>query len=145
MGVLIYLILIPDPQTMLLTEEWPAPAVATWKAVAEALVYGLDSVPASARWAMMIAAMAGVTLGLLDVSLPEKQARYLPSAVALGQAFVIPASISLIMACGAFLAWLFTARLPNLASRFVIAAAAGLIAGESIAGVATSLWQMAGL
>jgi len=40
-GSLVYLALIPDPQGMLLTPEWPAPAVATWKAVAEVLVNGL--------------------------------------------------------------------------------------------------------
>jgi len=36
-GSIVYLRLIPDPAEMLLTEEWPAPAVATWKVVAEAL------------------------------------------------------------------------------------------------------------
>jgi uncharacterized oligopeptide transporter (OPT) family protein len=54
----------------------------------------------------------------------------------------IPASISLVMAFGALVAWLFAARFPTLAARFVIAAAAGLIAGESIVGVAASFWEM---
>ena len=129
---------------MLLTETWPAPAVATWKAVAEALVYGLDSIPATARWAMLGASLFGITLGLLEVSLSTKRVRYLPSAVALGLAFVLPASISLIMSFGAILTWLFTNRFPNLATRFNIAAAAGLIAGESIIGVTASFWQMVG-
>jgi len=143
-GTLVYLVLIPDPQSMLLTEEWPAPAVATWKAVAEALSYGLDSVPVSARWAMLAAAVAGIGLGLFEVLLPPAAARYLPSAVAMGLAFVIPASIALIMALGALIAWLFSLRFPGPAARFTIAAAAGLIAGESIIGVAASFWQMAG-
>lgn len=142
-GTVVYLALIPDPQTMLLTEEWPAPAVATWKAVAEALSYGLGSIPSSARWAMLAGAVAGLVLGLMEISLGAARARFLPSAVALGLAFVIPASISLIMAFGALVAWLFAARLPTLASRFLIAAAAGLIAGESIVGVAASFWDMA--
>jgi putative OPT family oligopeptide transporter len=141
-GVLVYLALIPDPQVMLLTEEWPAPAVATWKAVAEALSFGLSSIPISARWAMAAGAMAGVGLGLLEVWLPGERSRYLPSSVALGLAFVIPASISLVMAFGALVAWVFAARFPTLAARFVIAAAAGLIAGESIVGVAASFWGM---
>jgi uncharacterized oligopeptide transporter (OPT) family protein len=47
------------------------------------------------------------------------------------------------MAFGALVAWLITARFPALAARFVIAAAAGLIAGESIVGVAASFWDMA--
>jgi uncharacterized oligopeptide transporter (OPT) family protein len=141
-GTLVYLALIPDPQSMLLTEEWPAPAVATWKAVAEALSYGLTSIPLSARWAMLGGAAVGLGLGLLEVSLPVTRARYLPSAVALGLAFVIPASISLVMAFGAFIAWLFAMRFANLTARFAVAAAAGLIAGESIVGVAASFWDM---
>jgi len=141
-GTLVYLVLIPDPQGMLLTQEWPAPAVATWKAVAEALTYGLGSIPLSARWAMLGGALAGLVLGLLEVSLPATRVRYLPSSVALGLAFIIPASISLAMAFGALVTWLFAVRLPNLATRFAIAAAAGLIAGESIVGVAASFWDM---
>ena len=141
-GTIVYLALIPDPQSMLLTEQWPAPAVATWKAVAEALSLGLDSIPASARWAMLAGAAAGLVLGLLELSQPVARTRYLPSAVAFGLAFVIPASVSLIMAIGAIVAWVFTARYPALATRFVIAAAAGLIAGESIIGVAASFWDM---
>ena len=144
-GVLIYLALIPDPQTMLLTEEWPAPAVATWKAVAETLVFGLDSIPVSARWAMLVAVTIGIVIGLLEELLTLEIKSYLPSAVALGLAFVIPASVSLIMALGSVLVWLFTTRYPDLATRFVIAVAAGLIAGESIIGVTASFWQMTGL
>ena len=40
-GSLVYLKLIADPASELLTPEWPAPAVATWKAVAETLGHGL--------------------------------------------------------------------------------------------------------
>ncbi|PBP47272.1 peptide transporter, partial [Pseudomonas syringae] len=58
-GVLAYMALIPDPQSMLLTEEWPAPAVATWKAVAQTLTHGLDSLSASIRWAIFIGGPAG--------------------------------------------------------------------------------------
>ena len=38
-GSLVYLVLIPNPHEMLITPEWPAPAVATWKAVAEVLAW----------------------------------------------------------------------------------------------------------
>ena len=33
-GSAAYLLLIPDPAAMLLKPDWPAPAVAKWKAVA---------------------------------------------------------------------------------------------------------------
>jgi uncharacterized oligopeptide transporter (OPT) family protein len=141
-GVLVYLALIPDPATMLFTEEWPAPAVATWKAVAEALTHGLGSVPPSARMAMLAGGAVGAVLGVLD-ALPRAP-RWLPSGVALGLAFVIPASISLTMFFGAALTWVALAWNARFANRFALAVAAGLIAGESIVGVAASLWDMAG-
>ena len=141
-GVFAYLALIPDPQTMLLTEQWPAPAVATWKAVAQTLTDGLDSLSASIRWAIALGGVIGVLLGLLDSTLPAHRTRYLPSAAALGLAFVLPASVSLMMALGAVLTWLMSCRWPSLTERFAITAAAGLIAGESITGVGASLWAM---
>ncbi|MBC8649918.1 OPT family oligopeptide transporter [Pseudomonas sp. MTM4] len=141
-GVLVYQVLIPDPQTMLITAEWPAPAVATWKAVAEALTAGLSSIGSDIRWAILCGALAGVLLGTLEGSLPAWRLRWLPSSAALGLAFIIPASISLMMAFGALLAWLFAARWGSLAERFVIVAAAGLVAGESMAGIGISLAQL---
>ncbi len=143
-GVFAYLALIPDPQSMLLTEEWPAPAVATWKAVAMTLSHGLDSLSASIRWAIAIGGVVGVVLGVLDSTLPAHRARYLPSVAALGLAFVLPASVSLMMALGAILTWLVSCRWPSITERFAITAAAGLIAGESITGVGASLWAMLG-
>src|SRR5690606_32163685 len=61
-GVLAYQLLIPDPQAMLITAEWPAPAVATWKAVAEALTGGIGSIAVDSRWAMLVGAVAGIAL-----------------------------------------------------------------------------------
>jgi len=141
-GVLAYQLLIPDPQSMLITPEWPAPAVATWKAVAEALTGGLGALAADIRWAMLAGALAGVLLGMLEGLLPERRLRWLPSSAALGLAFIIPASISLMMTFGAVLAWAFASRWRSLGERFVIVAAAGLVAGESMAGVGASLWQL---
>ncbi|EGH33946.1 OPT superfamily oligopeptide transporter, partial [Pseudomonas syringae pv. japonica str. M301072] len=97
---------------------------------------------ASIRWAIFIGGLAGLLLGILDSTLPAHRARYLPSAAALGLAFVLPASVSLMMALGAVLTWLVNCRWPSLTERFAITAAAGLIAGESITGVGASLWQM---
>ena len=141
-GVLAYQLLIPDPQSMQITPEWPAPAVATWKAVAEALTGGLGALPLDVRWAMLVGALCGVTLGALEALLPERRVHWLPSSAALGLAFIIPASISLMMTFGAVLAWCFVSRWRSLGERFVIVAAAGLVAGESMAGVGASLWQL---
>lgn len=141
-GVLVYLALIPDPQTMLLTEQWPAPAVATWKAVAQTLTHGLSSLSPEVRWAIVVGSSFGVLLGALDSLLPTRAARWLPSTAALGLAFVLPASISMMMGFGAVLTWLVSLRWPSITERFAITAAAGLIAGESITGVGASFWEM---
>jgi len=141
-GVLVYLMLIPDPQHMLLTEQWPAPAVATWKAVAETLTHGLGSLSAEIRWAIAIGSVCGVLLGALDTLLPQKAARWLPSTAAFGLAFILPASTSMMMGFGAVLTWAVSCRWPSITERFAITAAAGLIAGESITGVGASFWEM---
>ncbi|MFK0269117.1 OPT family oligopeptide transporter [Pseudomonas asiatica] len=141
-GVLVYLVLIPDPQTLLLTEQWPAPAVATWKAVAQTLMQGLGALSPELRWAIVAGSAAGVLLGALDSLLPQWVARWLPSTGALGLAFILPASISMMMGLGAVVTLLVGCRWPSVTERFAITAAAGLIAGESITGVAASFWEM---
>jgi uncharacterized oligopeptide transporter (OPT) family protein len=138
----VYLVLIPDPHTLLLTEQWPAPAVATWKAVAQTLMQGLGALSPELRWAIVAGSAAGVLLGALDSLLPQRVARWLPSTGALGLAFILPASISMMMGLGAVVTWLVGCRWPSITERFAITAAAGLIAGESITGVAASFWEM---
>ncbi|MEQ8493440.1 MAG: OPT/YSL family transporter, partial [Gammaproteobacteria bacterium] len=132
-GSMVFLAMIPAPAEQLLTPEWPAPAVAVWKSVAEALAGGLASVPAAARQAALFAALAGLLLGLAERH--PAWARWLPSGATCGLAFVIPASTSLTLCAGALLAWALFARAPQLAERYVVACAAGLIAGESLFGV----------
>ena len=142
-GSLAYLVLIPDPQAMLLTEQWPAPAVATWKAVAEVLAGGLAALPPASLPAMAIAAALGLILAVLERRGPPALLRYLPSAPALGLAFVIPASISLAMCLGAVMAALAARLAAGWAARFVLAIAAGLVAGESLAGIAAAMMDFA--
>ncbi len=143
-GSLVYLALIPDPAGMLLTPEWPAPAVATWAAVAEMLTQGLGAVPAAALQAMLVAACLGLVLGAADVLLSEDKRRWLPSASCLGLAFVIPASTSMGLFYGAFLAAVLGRFFRRWSAAYVMAGAAGLVAGESLVGVVLALVSMAG-
>ncbi|EGV32268.1 oligopeptide transporter [Thiorhodococcus drewsii AZ1] len=140
-GSLVYLRLIPDPQGMLITEEWPAPAVATWKVVAETLGHGLSSVPESALWAVAIGGSVGVAAALLE---RRSHPVWLPSMPALGLAMVIPASLSITMFFGSLIGRLIERWSPTVAQRFLIAAASGLIAGESLVGVARALLGVVG-
>lgn len=141
-GVLAYRILIPDPTAMLLTAEWPAPAVATWKAVAEVFSTGWSALPPASTTAMTIAAISGVSLSLVESRLPASWRGQWPSATAMGLAFVIPAWISIGMFIGAAIAATLARSVPALAARYSLAIAAGLVAGESLAGIGTAMHQL---
>jgi uncharacterized oligopeptide transporter (OPT) family protein len=141
-GSMVYLALVPDPQSMLLTAEWPAPAVATWAAVAEMLTAGLGALPASALDAMLWAGGIGLLLGVADIVLPPPWQRWVPSASAVGLAFVIPASTSFGLFYGALLAALLSRFFKAWSAAFLMAAAAGLVAGESLTGVALAFFAM---
>jgi uncharacterized oligopeptide transporter (OPT) family protein len=143
-GSFVYLVVIPDPQAMLLTPEWPAPAVATWKAVAEVLAVGFEAVPEGAVPAMIVAALLGVLLVLAERLLPPWLARRLPSGPAIGLAFVIPAWNSISMCLGGVAAALIWRYRPDWAERRLTALAAGLVAGESLAGVGMAMVQLFG-
>ncbi|MGD9196391.1 MAG: OPT/YSL family transporter, partial [Methyloceanibacter sp.] len=136
---LVYLMLIPDPATQLFTPEWPAPAVAVWKAVAEALGQGLHGIAPSALWAMAVGGALGIVLALVERWLDRRHLIFVPSGAALGLAFVIPASTSLMLFAGAALAAIAHKLAPKWAARFLLSIAAGLVAGESLFGVA-SVW-----
>jgi len=138
-GSFVYLQIIRDPVAQLLTPEWPAPAVATWKAVAEALSGGLGGIPESAVIAMAVAAPVGVVLALLERRLSGVALSLLPSGATLGLAFVVPASTSITLFLGALLGAVVYRIAPGWAARFLLSAAAGLVAGESLYGV-VAVW-----
>jgi uncharacterized oligopeptide transporter (OPT) family protein len=138
-GSLVYLLLIPDPARQLLTPEWPAPAVATWKAVAETLSVGLSGIAPSALIAMAIAVALGVALALIERRVSRRWLLLVPSGSTVGLAFVIPAGTSITLFLGALLASVAHWLVPRWASRFLLSLAAGLVAGESLYGVA-SVW-----
>lgn len=139
-----YIALFPDPQNQLLTPEWPAPAVATWKAVAEVLSAGLHAMPEASGPAIAIAFAAGVVLATAESLASPRVAACLPSASAIGLGFVIPAWNAISLFIGAAIAALITWAYPDWAKRRLLVVAAGLIVGESLAGVFAALASFAG-
>jgi putative OPT family oligopeptide transporter len=135
-----YLILIPDPQKMLLTTEWPAPAVAMWKAVAEVFREGFHALPPGTPLAMLIAAIVGVVLPVLEKTALKKHKDYLPSCASIGLAFVIPASNSISMCIGSCLGAGLTKALPKWSDRFLVTVCAGIVAGESLVGAGDAVY-----
>jgi uncharacterized oligopeptide transporter (OPT) family protein len=109
--------------------------VVTWKAVAEVLSGGVGAIPPGALPAMAVAAVLGLLSGLAERFLPPDIARRLPSAPALGLAFVIPAWTSFSLFLGALGALVLARLVPLWAERRTVTLAAGLVAGESLVGV----------
>ena len=143
-GSAAYLILVPDPAGMLLTEEWAAPAVAQWKAVAELFMKGIDAMPAGAVDAMIVAGTLGAVIAIFEKTLPKGLVKWLPSPTGVGLALVIPAYYGLSMFLGALAAWGAERVSKSWATRFVIVLSAGLIAGESLTGIGLAIYQLFG-
>ena len=139
-----YLLLIPDPVNQLITPEWPAPAVATWKAVAEVLSQGVSAIPTGAGEAIAVAAVAGIGLAFAEAHSEEPIRKWLPSASVIGLGFVIPAWNALSMFSGALFAALLAHWAPDFAKKRIMVIAAGLIVGESLAGVIGAMLSIAG-
>ncbi len=134
-GSIAYLTLIPDPKGMLISPEWPAPAVATWKAGAEVRSSGRSAMPSGAINAMIIAAFVGVSLTIAERTLPSRLASWVPSAGAMGLSFVIPAWNCVSLFLGAVAGTLIGRFFPAWSERKLLVLAAGLVVGESLAGV----------
>jgi OPT family oligopeptide transporter len=136
-----YLLLVPDPEQMLFTEEWAAPAVATWKAVAEVFASGLDAMPEGSVAAMFVGGLSGILLTFAERFAPSRIRPFVPSASSMGLAMVIPAFYAMSMFVGSLLGAGARRWAPAWAERFVLVFAAGTIAGESIVGVASATYD----
>ena len=141
-GSVAYLLLIPDPAKMLLTPEWPAPAVATWMAVAELFRDGIEAAPRGAMVASVVGCLVGAGLITLQNILSLRYARFIPSPVSIGLAFVIPAWNSISLCVGALLADVGSRIFGKTFQKLVLPIAAGLVAGESLTGVGTAIVKL---
>jgi putative OPT family oligopeptide transporter len=137
-----YLILIKNPATELLTEQWPAPSVAAWKAVAELFMTGLKALPHGAITGMCIGGITGIALAIAEKVLPPKYRKWVPSPTSVGLGFVIPAFNSIAIFVGAAVAAITDKCAPNWSSKFMIICASGIIAGESLSGVVLAIMRI---
>jgi OPT family oligopeptide transporter len=133
-----FYIIVPTAD-MLGGEVFPAPAAQVWKGVAELLANGLASLHATARWALGIGATVGILIPIAERTAPTGARPFIPSAMGLGLAFVIPFWNILSIFIGALLAWILSRRARQWADRYTIPIASGIIAGESLMGVLIAL------
>jgi uncharacterized oligopeptide transporter (OPT) family protein len=121
-------LMIPNEAAL---EKYPLPATRIWEAVARVLSAGIDSLPLSARWAILIGALVGVLLPVIEKLLPKAR-RWMPSAIGLGLGWVVPFSSALGFAIGAAVAWLWSVGHKRSQEMYNIPIASGLVAGESL-------------
>ncbi|NNE07107.1 MAG: OPT/YSL family transporter [Gemmatimonadetes bacterium] len=124
--------------------ELPAPAAHAWRAMAELLSNGFDQLPPNAEIAILCGALFGVLMPVLRKYAPALRP-ILPSGLAFGIAFIVPAFYSVAMFIGSLLLVLWKSRAPQSAKIFAIAVASGLIAGEGLMGVVTAVLTLLGL
>jgi OPT family oligopeptide transporter len=121
-------LMIPDQAAL---EKYPLPATQTWVAVARVLSGGLESLPMSARYAILIGALLGVLLPVLEKLLPRLR-RFLPSAVGLGLGWIVFFSNALAFTIGAIIVLIWRALARKNEEAYSVPIASGLIAGESM-------------
>lgn len=143
-GCAFYLLLIPDPARQLLTDQWPAPAVATWKAVAEVFSVGFSALPQGVLVAIVIAGALGFILPIAEKLLAKHVAAWLPSAAAVGLAFTIPARNSISIFIGGVLALVLSKIFPKWSKRFLVTICAGIVVGDSLVGAGDAIWMVVG-
>jgi uncharacterized oligopeptide transporter (OPT) family protein len=135
-SVLAYFLLIPDAGALGgATPQFAAPAAHLFRAIAELLQYGLDNLHPMHRALVVIGAIAGLVIAAAERVAPRSIVRWLPSAAGLGLGLLLPLSTSLAMAIGAAIAAITAARSSDAAERYVWPISAGVLGGESLAGV----------
>ncbi|HEX2971386.1 MAG TPA: OPT/YSL family transporter, partial [Tepidisphaeraceae bacterium] len=114
-------------------ETYPAPSTRMWYSVAQVLTKGLDTLPYSAKVALVIGALVGVALPLIEHTLvPAKYRKYYPSAMGLGLSWVVPFANALSFAIGAAIVGVWQKVHAKSSETFSIPLAAGFVAGESL-------------
>lgn len=117
------------------TSSLPAPAAASWAGVAKLLKDGPSNLPPYAITAIGVGALVGAALAVAEELAPKSVKRWLPSATGLGIAFVIDAHDSLAMLVGAVIAWFLNRYRREIAERFTVSVASGMVAGEGLMGI----------
>jgi uncharacterized oligopeptide transporter (OPT) family protein len=133
-SVLAFRLLVPTA-AVLGTDQFPAPAAQTWRAVAMALSHGVADLGAIKIWSIVIGGAVGIVLTLAPRVWPARQA-WMPSPAGLGLAWTFHWYYGVLFFTGAVLAWWVARRRPQWAAEYTFPVASGWIAGESLMGVA---------
>lgn len=121
-------LMVPNKETL---EAMNPPATNMWKATADLLTQGVHLLPKTAVWAIVIGAFIGLLLPVIEKLFPKARP-YLPSAMGLGLAWVVPFQNALSFAIGAVIVFLWQRINRKSSDTFAVPLASGLVAGESL-------------
>ncbi len=126
-------------------EEIPAPAAHAWRAVAELLAQGLDALPPMATYAVAGGFLLGIIVPVIRKLAPAGVKPYVPSTLAIGIAFIVPAYYAVAMFIGSMILVVWGKVNKKQATALSFAVASGLVAGEGLAGIPKALLVMFGV
>lgn len=138
-----FYILVPSA-SVLGTDQWPAPSAQVWAAVARLLSNGIHSLHPTAKMGLIVGGLVGLLLPILELSFPKRR-KYIPSAMGVGLAMVIPFWNSFSMFLGGLIAMLMEKKAKATAEKYLVPVCSGIIAGESIIGILIALLMSTGL
>jgi OPT family oligopeptide transporter len=139
-SVLAFRLLVPEA-AVLGSDQFPAPAAQTWRAVAVALSGGVADLGAVKLGSIVVGGVIGIVLTVLPRLLPERRRALVPSPAGLGLAWTFHWYYGVLFCAGALLAWAVERRYPSAAKELTFPVASGWIAGESLMGVMLVMWD----
>lgn len=135
----VFNLLVPDAAT-LGSAEFPAPSSLVWANVTKMLVKGISALHPSAQWAALIGIVVGGGLGLIERAVPKARRAWVPSAMGIGIAMVLPAYNCVMMFLGALAAEVVQRRRGKVEGEALTTPiASGFIAGESLVGIGVKM------
>ncbi len=121
-------LMVPTKQVL---EAFNPPATNMWKAVADLLTQGVHLLPRTALWAIVIGAFVGTILPVIEKLWPKTKT-WLPSAMGIGLAWVVPFQNCFSFLIGALILTVWQKISQKNSDSYCIPVASGLVAGESI-------------
>jgi OPT family oligopeptide transporter len=137
--VVAFSLMVPNA-SVLGSDQFPAPAAQSWRAVALAMSHGIGDLHPVKKWSIAIGAGVGVVLALLPMLFPKQQ-KYIPSAAGVGLAWTFHWYYGLLFFLGGFGAYLWEKLGPRSAEELKFPVASGVIAGGSLMGVLLIFWE----
>jgi putative OPT family oligopeptide transporter len=137
--VLCFRVLVPNA-AVLGSDQFPAPAAQTWRAVAVALSKGLAALEPVKVWLIIIGGAIGIVLPLLSKMFPKRQ-NYIPSAAGLGLSWTFHWYYGFLFFLGALIGYLYERKWPEKAKDYTFPVASGIVAGGSLMGVILIFWE----